>query len=996
MKRVRGAPLPSRRSKAHAPSVPATKGTKVMLLFLTVLVAATPEAVASSSPLERVEAALDALITSDVSDPYGAPLFPPELEVVRLSREADGIHVELSQPLPKGAVDEELVVELRREALLGALSAFEVEGGVRLWVPGEGGLVDALAPPKVPAIPEEDRWPEPPLPPGAIEKDARVTEALPFGGALVGRRIAISAGHGWIVSGSSWGTQRARWAFEGCGSCRGITEDFFTAELVSDFIIPLFQQMGAEVVLVREPDHSTAEEHIIDDGDARYSEEGTWGTGVSPGGFGGDYRTNAPNDLGAATWSFAGLASGPRRVSLRWLHGQNRTPFAVVSIEHAGGVRTLNLDQRLNGQHWLDLGRYWFSPEAAAITIAHGPADGYLIADAVKVGGGMWEPADKPFWQMAAKTYVPWAGAPSSVNELGDVGIRPAYVETIGADAYLSFHANASGVAGGSLANGISSYRFSCLTYSDHSPSASATDCDQPAGSRDLLDEVHQGALSRLRADWDPSFNDRGRLVANFGELRGLDDTPGALIETAFFDNRVTPEGRRMSDNQALHDPRFREAFAYGVAAGLARFLTPGSGPPPTRPEGLYAANQPDGSVLVSWWPTEGAEGYRVYTASEGRAFDEGVLVNSGTSVALSSLTPGRVYALRVAALNSNGESFPSQAVAVRARGPSSEGTPSNTLLVVAYDRRDAWVQVQDNDLSYAVEHGHALGAVPGVYFDGVLDERVEDGSVSLSDYALVDFHAGKDSLEHEAVSKGMQSRLGAFVDGGGKLLISGEEIGYALGGASGDTADRAFLEGVLGALYVADDAETHELRPPAGGPFAGTLAARLDDGTEGVYEVRFPDVLDTAPGAEVALEYPDGTVAGVYTGSVVFFGVPLEAVVPASARAELFKRAIGWLLPGLEEPIPEPEEDAGVPDGGELDAGAPDAGAADDAGRPDQKRDAGGKLEVASVDRVNLPPPPSCGCRASDGASGELAFGLLTIASIWCIRSPRGRRKTC
>lgn len=967
-----------------------------MLLFLTLLVAAAPELAPDAREIDRVEAALDALRSSGTLDPYGAPLFPPDLDILRVHEDADGVHVELGQALSRRsddeAYDEELVVELRREALLGALSAFDVRSGVRLWAPGRSGLEDALAPPPSPPIPDEDRWPTPPRPRGAIEKHERVTEALPFGGALVGRRIAISAGHGWVASGSGWATQRARWAFEGCGSCRGITEDFFTAELVTQFILPLFQQMGAEVVLVREPDHSTATEHIVDDGDARYSEEGTWSAGVSPGGFGGDYRTNAPSDLGAATYSLTGLSRGHRRVSLRWLHGSNRTPFAVVSVEHAGGVRTLNLDQRLYGRFWLDLGSYWFSPEKASITIAHGPADGYLIADAVKMGGGMWEPANKPFWQMAAKTYAPWAGAPESVSELGDVNIRPAYVESIGADAYLAFHANASGVAGGSSANGISSYRFSCLSYADHSPSANATSCDEPAGSRDLLDEVHQSAVGSIRAEWDAGFTDRGRLVANFGELRGLDDTPGILIETAFFDNLVPAAGKRMSDNQALHDPRFRETFAYGVAAGLARFFTPGGGAPPKRPEGLYAANQADGSVLVSWWPTAGAEGYRVYTASEGRAFDEGVVVNGATSVTLS-LVPGRVYAIRVAALSSNGEGFPSQAVAVRVRGPSnaSSAPPSNALLVVAYDRRDAWVQVQDNDFSYAVEHGHALGAVPGLYFDGVLDERVEDGSVSLSDYALVAFHAGKDSLEHEAVSKGMQSRLGAFVDEGGKLLISGEEVAFSLG-TSGDTGDRAFLETVLGAVYVADDAETDELQPPASGPFAGPLSARLDDGTQGVYEVRYPDVLDVGPGARVALEYPDGTVAGVYTDAVVFFGVPLEAVVPAGARVEITKRAVTWLLPGLEEPLPP--SDAGVPDAGE---GAGDDGgpSGSDGGPSGSDGGVGDKRDAGRVELLRLPPrPPSCGCRASDeGAARELAWLLLALPLLR--RRPTRARRT-
>src|SRR5690606_6054949 len=127
-----------------------------------------------------------------------------------------------------------------------------------------------------------------------------------------------------------------------------------------------------------------------------------------------------------------------------------------------------------------------------------------------------------------------------------------------------------------------------------------------------------------------------------------------------------------------------------------------------------------------------------------------------------------------------------------------------------------------------------------------------------------------------------------------------------------------SFLANVLGAVYLADDAETVELRAPASGPFAGVTGALLDDGAGGVYEVRYPDVLAPAAGAEVALEYPDGSAAAVRTERVVFFGFPLEAVVPASAREELFARAIAWLLPDLEAPPdagPPPDDAGPTPD---------------------------------------------------------------------------------
>src|SRR5690606_6748592 len=96
---------------------------------------ATPDASPDpSADVARVEAALTALATSGATDPSGAPLFPPDLEVKSVTSEEGVVYVVLARPLPapaglERAADEEVVVELRRESLLGALSAFDVQSG---------------------------------------------------------------------------------------------------------------------------------------------------------------------------------------------------------------------------------------------------------------------------------------------------------------------------------------------------------------------------------------------------------------------------------------------------------------------------------------------------------------------------------------------------------------------------------------------------------------------------------------------------------------------------------------------------------------------------------------------------------------------------------------------------------------------------------------------------------------------------------------------------
>lgn len=850
-----------------------------------------PDQPPAQAELDRAAQLLQQLAQQGPLAPDGRPLFPKNLEIVGQDLAQRLIFV-------RGPFDAHpLHEELRLESWVGALAAADVHGGATVMIEQADAPPRPLGGAAAPEDGEADTAQPPPPKPAPALSPHQPRKA----GALAGRRIALSAGHGWVKnSNGSWGTQRSRWTFEGCGStCRGITEDFFTAELVSRNLIPMLENMGATVVLVREPDHDEADAVILDDSREGYGEIGEgFGDGANAGGFEGTYRTLAPGLEDEAVYS--PNVGGKRRLSVRWREGENRTTDAQLQIDHMGGSTVLSLNQRNYGRFWLDLGQYFFDPAQSTITLRHGSGDGYLITDALKLGGGRFTEANKPWWQMAAQSYVPWAGATPTVEGRNDVTIRPGYAEHVGADLYISVHANASGVAGGSSANGLSTYRYSCQQYADHSSGTNAVNCDYPAGSAAFANTVHQAIIQRLRSDWDPGYRDIGVRVANFGELRELRTMPGALIETGFFDNLANPTGSaRMADNRSLHDPRWREAFAYGFAAGVARHF--GGEAPPVRPTGLYARNTAEGGLALSWDPVEGATGYRIYMATQGRAWDAGTEVGN-PRVTFARLEPGRVYTFRVAALNLHGEGMPSQAVGARYRGARLlEGAaPAQALLVQAYDRLDAFVQEEDNDLQYAVEHSHALGAVPGLYFDGLLDERLEAEPDLAQDYALIDLAAGKDSTEHDAISAPMQAILRGFAEAGGALLVSGEEIGWDLVERSNEPAEALFLSQVLGAEFVADSGQSHQVT--AQGVLASLGELQLDDGTGGVYAVRYPDVFAPSEAADTVMTYPDGTAAGVATAHSLLFGFPLEAVVPDAQRAALHVAAVDYLLGELPE----------------------------------------------------------------------------------------------
>lgn len=856
--------------------------------------------------LTRLEADARRPVTRSASGEKSVQALPDDFRFKSVERDASGrvvVHLDGDfGPAPGDSDDpgkSEMLDELRLELFQGAMLAADVFEPVKFYVRSSDGTwrsldreltaAEAEAHERImeEALRERERVQAMPPP---THKAAR----LPKGGALIGKRIALSPGHGW--TGSSW--QRSL----GCNfstSSRGILEDTFNAQMVAHWIIPMLENMGAEIILVREPDMSTGGQAIVQKGSSGYSETGSWGDGSSAGGWDGDYRT-MPGKGGTASLTHTFSTSGWRRISAWYLEGSNRTTNAVFRVRHAGGETLFDVDQTQYGRQFLDLGKFWCAAgEPCGVTLENG-SDGYLIADAVKIGSEDHATYKKPWWQMQSLFYVKDFLKLSSYVSGNNVTTPPTHATAAGADLYMSFHGNAAGgscTSGGSTAHGISTHRHNC---SGTSVEGSASNCDHHGGKA-FAHTVHDALIARVRADWDENYCSRGVVLQNLGEVR-VGTMPSILFELGFFDNLKDPQNcggvkPKMKDNQAQHDPRWREAVAYGIADGLAKYVGM-SGAPPIRPTGLKAINGKSPCALtVSWNAVSGATAYRLYRIDNvrpgfERAYDAGTIVE-GTSVTLSDLTPGKVYAFRVTAMNASGEGFPSAAVTARVL---SFGGRVEGLYVNGYDRRDAWVQEQDNDLSYAAEHGIALGAVADdFFFDGVLKEVVESGGVDLNNYAVVDYQAGKNSTEHHSVSSAMQQKLTSYLGAGGKLFISGEELAYDLGYKGNGSA---FLEGQLKTTYAADDAGVFKMSGT--GPFAGISAITFDDGTKGTYEVVYPDALTPASGGTAAMTY-DGTsyTAAVASQNAIAFGVPLETVYPATSRAQIFACGIGRLLHG-------------------------------------------------------------------------------------------------
>jgi uncharacterized lipoprotein YddW (UPF0748 family) len=834
--------------------------------------------------------------------------------VVDLHISLDFLHTELDPGL-SDAIVEQIVRTLEPLGLLHfQVRATDEHGSL---VPISDFL--RIPPLPAPAIPDNDD----PLPDSPGPEPRYIGQPPAFGqgqpqGALSGTAAWLSAGHGWYWNGTKWTTQRFNY------NDTGIVEDLSNAEAVNYYLARYLWNAGAEMWLVR--DWGMSKHEIIVDNDAgapAYTTTGGWVTSATPGYAGGTYQWTSTYSTrtATATWTPDLPEAGWYPVWAWYRHGTNRPFDARYEIHHAGGVTSISISQRIHGMTWRYLGEYYFEAGTAGHVTLTNQSDDYdpskaVIADAIRFGGGLGSieesgtTSNRPRWEEAAKYWVMYQGAPEEVytddeGDTNDVIARPRYAEWEAAKGepgegenavYISWHTNGY--------NGTLTGTESYIHSTEPTP-----------GSAELQDWVHAELISDLRAAWDPDWVNRGQKSANFGEVRELSTMPGLLLEVAFHDSP--------SDADALREPQFRQIAARAVYQGIVKYQAQRLGVPvhllPEPPERLAARNSAPGEVTLTWAPPPCCDGvvghaataYKVYHSTNGRGFDNGVETTS-TSLTLNGLLAGSLHFFRVTALNEGGESFPTPVVAVRT---PVTGQMVEFLIVDGFDRLDQNAMIPQwenatlgtvkrmfldrmNSYDYAVEHGQALSACNRA-FDGAVNEAVEAGDLALAGYGGVDWFTGEDSVADASLSNVERALLAAYLDGGGRLLLSGAEIGYDLVEYH---RDPTFFRDYLRADYRSDDALTYQFSGTPGGIFDG-LAGRFDDSTGGTYDVGYPDRMAPLAGSTLALTYVGGAADGAavsYDGDfgVVYVGFPLETVTDPSVRASLICSAAAYLVP--------------------------------------------------------------------------------------------------
>lgn len=758
-------------------------------------------------------------------------------------------------------------------------------------------------------------------------------------GALTGVTVFCSGGHGWTAGESEWFLQRPL--------VLDMVEDYGNLDQLNYFVEYAYNA-GATVVPFRPVGYQTTE-LVYDNDDPEVTYTGAWvdtsetteyyenGRTLS----GVPFRQVAASPIETAVARYT--ATPPKTDSFpvyAWTRDDDNRVRQTYRVTHAGGVATVVVDHRMVGKGWVWLGNYYFrlgGPAYVEISNAS-PDAGLVIADAIRFGNG-WGDVERPgpgtisgfpreeecsrYWA-ESEAGVRAVGLPSTIWDTGaddqgdNTGTAARWSSLMNRQSfnndrwrriYIEFHTNAAGCPEGPPCGA----RGMVTLVNSTTPTSNQTAYASTLSNKFLNDMLDlDDGFEYL---WVPRSSPISGSYGAISTTNNNDEFDATILEVAFHDN---PQ-----DVALLLDPNVRNATARSALQGMITFLAglPGSTVPlvflPDPPQDVRAVQNGDGHVTLSWSPppTGGAHGhaatgYRLYRSSDGHGFDAGVALGDVASVMLNDVPADTTTYFRVAAANAGGESLPSETVAVRVHPPSG----ARVLIVNGFDRIGRTqtptqsiplgsmrrpIAARANSFDYVIQHADAIAAA-GYAFDSTSNEPVESGALSLTPYDAVVWILGVEAAPNETFSAAEQAVVTAYLQGGGRLFVTGAEIGANLyTGGVGAT----FFTDVLGATMISDSAGTSGLEGAAGGILAGL--ANFSFGVQGTapYRVDSPDAIGPRPGATTIINYRGRTLvsAGILydtgTYKAVTFGFPFESIHSDAMRFEIMRRVLDALI---------------------------------------------------------------------------------------------------
>jgi hypothetical protein len=329
----------------------------------------------------------------------------------------------------------------------------------------------------------------------------------------------------------------------------------------------------------------------------------------------------------------------------------------------------------------------------------------------------------------------------------------------------------------------------------------------------------------------------------------------------------------------------------------------------------------PSNQIEIAWYPNlEGdIAGYRLYMSEDGLTWDlplvdEQTLDASTHSYQVLYNGASNTVYFQVVAVDTNkfvgefGEEEPLLSLPSDAYGVGLDNFESKILIVDNFDRIQSW---QLPYHPFVASHGEAVSA-HAFGFESCTETAVQNGEIDLNKYDILIYFCGDDSRADESLAAVDQHRLLNYLENGGKLFISGSEIGYDFNATTATELNR--YQYLLKAQYVGDISGSNRVLGEPNTVFNGLDFIYGTMTGMDLYIEDFPDYLHTFGGGESALFYDNLRIAGIqFTGKygistedaqLVYLGFTFETIVTPEDRAELMGRVLAYfgLVSGIAD----------------------------------------------------------------------------------------------
>lgn len=483
--------------------------------------------------------------------------------------------------------------------------------------------------------------------------------------------------------------------------------------------------------------------------------------------------------------------------------------------------------------------------------------------------------------------------------------------------------------------------------------------------ARELTDRVNSFIVRDIRQLHEPNWTRRGMWDRSYFEARSP-NVPTMLLELLSHQN--------FADMRYGLDPRFRFTVSRAIYKGILQFIASQNYMnyvvQPLPVDNMSLRFTGGNEVELSWKPvadplepTANAEQYIVYQRIGDSDFDNGTLVQSAN---FKTTVPGdKIVSFKVTALNKGGESFPSEILSI-GKSFYNKGT---VLVVNGFDRISApayfdaqgdsiagfldeldhgvpylndykyigkqkefrrkipWMDddasgfgdsyadfettvIAGNTFDYPAIHGETI-LKAGYSFVSCSDEAVENQTVRLTDYKIIDLILGKEyqtkmgpgrhePIEFKTFTPQMQKAIADYCQQGGNIIVSGAYVGTDLWdnrNVSSLETDREFATEILKYKWRAGQATRIGKVKAVTSYFPMFIGIYnfYNELNPDNYVVEAPDAIE--PGTEDAytiFRYSENNLsAGVaYKGSykTCVLGFPFESLKIQAEREKLMK----------------------------------------------------------------------------------------------------------